>query len=1208
MQLSNFIGKSRKNKNVYVPLPEEIEEDAKLVVIGEDRQDETEILPGEERNERETLPCRTLDNFTLYDVVHGNRIVGLESIGDDGMDIRCSGIVKPIIIDPDDEPEDDDDEDFLGDNGEPKEKQKMDQQIVKLSAIFFWEIIMEKSGESQIWLRTTFAYYRLLNPSIDMVKDFTPLARRLQLANLVIATLARDNNAGYEEFIENIKDEIQTGSSSISMKFNEKDIKKESQYLLEEISNWSEEVMEDGDVCDIFGSQLFTKIMQFCNGVGKSVGIASGRRTQRNVNLEVLKHVNPTCVTPWINKVSNGLFLRTLLVSEIKVEGTEVADDNDIRAITCDPHTAKNLALEGRDRTTNVRWIGEGEKKTSDRTYYNTVDIDGDIITVGDCVSMRADETHTPYNKKQGKSAASVERQAEVWFGRVVYMWQEKNHKQFHVRWFIHGSDTVLQETAGPRELFLIDECDDNELDSIMGKIEVRLLDSVEPEPVISKKNVFFYRFFYDKNKMMFEDVRKHEGSCHFQFCDEDAQCESCEAHHQQESFNDVVFLDTYKKCFKYKGSEYYPNDFVYTVPKNPDTPYEVGQIIDIVKISGGVIDDYVGFKMTKRLSKMSSSATSVGVKLRMFKRSVTLVMKDYKTLVAEGGEPSVRDQRQLFYTGKEAEFPATELEGTCCVRHIDEIENLDDFKDEQDTFWVDTKLVAGKQVEFSLNEITHNPKSERTRKEYLRDLKEFLATSGGKLRGLDIFSGAGGLTIGFDRTGAVETKWAIEFSKAAAMAFKYNHPNIMVYNQCANLLLDRAIKEGNGEIPDELLDFQKQKVVPMPARGEVDFIYCGPPCGINRFKKANDVKNSLIATSLSYVDFYRPKYFLLENVRGLLAFRMGGKQAGTNKIEGGIRMGAVKFILRALTSMGYQAQFSIQQAGQHGCPQSRRRVIFWGVQMDYRIPRWPQPSHCFPKQGSLNITLPDGFSFSAVKRRSGHAPHALVTIGDAILDLPGFEYANPHKVCSITDEEQAENRPYRKINVSTAGVQVGELEQDYAYPPLSEYQRWIRKKSTQLTCHFTRPFNEITVERICRIPMIAGADHSSLPDPLKPWCLSDPNSAAARHNGWKGLFGRLDLDSHFQTALTDIQPMGKQGSVIHPTQKRVITVREHARSQGFPDTYKFISDTDKVSDQHRQVGNAVPIPLGFALGLPLRECLIEQWKRSALTTGEEQA
>ena len=60
---------------------------------------------------------------------------------------------------------------------------------------------------------------------------------------------------------------------------------------------------------------------------------------------------------------------------------------------------------------------------------------------------------------------------------------------------------------------------------------------------------------------------------------------------------------------------------------------------------------------------------------------------------------------------------------------------------------------------------------------------------------------------------------------------------------------------------------------------------------------------------------------------------------------------------------------------------------------------------------------------------------------------------------------------------------------------------------------------------------------------------------------------------------------MGKQGRVLHPDQHRVVSVRECARSQGFPDWYLFEGD---VLDKHRQVGNAVPPPMGKAIGLEI--------------------
>lgn len=68
----------------------------------------------------------------------------------------------------------------------------------------------------------------------------------------------------------------------------------------------------------------------------------------------------------------------------------------------------------------------------------------------------------------------------------------------------------------------------------------------------------------------------------------------------------------------------------------------------------------------------------------------------------------------------------------------------------------------------------------------------------------------------------------------------------------------------------------------------------------------------------------------------------------------------------------------------------------------------------------------------------------------------------------------------------------------------------------------------------------------------LVPWCL--PNTAD-RHNGWRGLFGRLDWRGHFPTSVTDPQPMGKVGQVFHPDQDRIVSVRECARAQVQPDS-----------------------------------------------------
>lgn len=69
-------------------------------------------------------------------------------------------------------------------------------------------------------------------------------------------------------------------------------------------------------------------------------------------------------------------------------------------------------------------------------------------------------------------------------------------------------------------------------------------------------------------------------------------------------------------------------------------------------------------------------------------------------------------------------------------------------------------------------------------------------------------------------------------------------------------------------------------------------------------YQKASDVKSNLILNVLSWVDFLKPKYCIFENVRGFLSFRLNATQAGIHRVEGGIEMGGLKFVLHAMVAM----------------------------------------------------------------------------------------------------------------------------------------------------------------------------------------------------------------------------------------------------------------------------------------------------------------
>jgi DNA (cytosine-5)-methyltransferase 1 len=82
-------------------------------------------------------------------------------------------------------------------------------------------------------------------------------------------------------------------------------------------------------------------------------------------------------------------------------------------------------------------------------------------------------------------------------FARICYMFEEDNEKQFHAQWFMHSSKTILQETADPKELFLINECADVMLSEVLQKAQVRILGPEEDEPVDEKpdeENDFYCR------------------------------------------------------------------------------------------------------------------------------------------------------------------------------------------------------------------------------------------------------------------------------------------------------------------------------------------------------------------------------------------------------------------------------------------------------------------------------------------------------------------------------------------------------------------------------------------------------------------------------------------------------------------------------------------------------------------------------------------
>lgn len=175
-----------------------------------------------------------------------------------------------------------------------------------------------------------------------------------------------------------------------------------------------------------------------------------------------------------------------------------------------------------------------------------------------------------------------------------------------------------------------------------------------------------------------------------------------------------------------------------------------------------------------------------------------------------------------------------------------------------------------------------------------------------------------------------------------------------------------------------------------------------------------------------------------------------------------------------------------------------------------------------------------------------------LVTIENAISDLPRLE------------------------NGEDPGIQ------EYATAPQGEYQTALRGNAVEVTCHAAPRLGKVNIERLAHIP--PGGSWRDIPFDLLPAGMK-----RAKRSDHTKRYGRMTWEGQACTILTkcDIH----WGAYLHPDQDRAISVREAARLQSFPDSFRFFGSK---TEQYVQVGNAVPPLLGKAIGQTLIELMDE--------------
>ncbi|MEY8258155.1 DNA cytosine methyltransferase [Erysipelotrichaceae bacterium 66-17] len=175
----------------------------------------------------------------------------------------------------------------------------------------------------------------------------------------------------------------------------------------------------------------------------------------------------------------------------------------------------------------------------------------------------------------------------------------------------------------------------------------------------------------------------------------------------------------------------------------------------------------------------------------------------------------------------------------------------------------------------------------------------------------IDLFSGAGGLSYGFESAG-FNILLGIDNDAKALETFELNH---------------KGAKSICGDITQITY---KKDIVPLIGNKEIDVIIGGPPCqgmSLSGPRKFDDPRNELYLSYIRLVDEIQPKAFVIENVPGLVSL-FGGKIKDS--------------IIEKFSGMGYNIQYKILCAADYGVPQNRKRVVFVGMKKG--IFNYPSP------------------------------------------------------------------------------------------------------------------------------------------------------------------------------------------------------------------------------------------------------------------------
>lgn len=343
--------------------------------------------------------------------------------------------------------------------------------------------------------------------------------------------------------------------------------------------------------------------------------------------------------------------------------------------------------------------------------------------------------------------------------------------------------------------------------------------------------------------------------------------------------------------------------------------------------------------------------------------------------------------------------------------------------------------------------------------------------------KAISLFTGAMGLDLGIEKSG-FDVVACIENEKYCVKTIQANRPGIKTYAEDINnvdplqVLKDLGLKQG-----------------------EVDLIVGGPPCQpfstAGKRQSFHDFRGNVMVRFLDYVKEIKPKYFILENVRGIYYAKLSNTPLEYQEYKGleDIPGSVVYFLYKEFSKLGYSVSFSLFDSSLYSVPQKRERFIMFGALSN----------------GSISIPKPTSL--------------------DKPLTLRG----------------------------SIGKIQGG--KHDY-----------IKLRDTHLK--FIKLLKE-------------GQYWKDLPKEVQQEAMG---KSFYLSGGKTGFYRRLSWDRPSPTLVT--HPAMPATMLVHPDELRPLSIQEYALIQQFPDGWEFIGNLTNV---YKQIGNAVPVGLGYMAGLAIK-------------------